>query len=556
VTDQHSPQGPVISRRRLLQSGAALAAASALSAYLPGSVRDAIAAPSTDPFDPSKIKHVVLLMQENRSFDHYFGTLSGVRGFSDPTAIKLPTGRSVFYQPDSDNPDGYLLPYHIDTTTTSGQAMPSLSHAWQIQHAAWNQGANDGWLRAHIAADTEKNGPYTMGYYEQADIPFQYALANHFTILDNYHCSVLGPTHPNRYMWQTGTVDPNGLAGGPALDNNESYGGSPYSWKTFSEILQDSGISWKCYQQLYATNTAGTQPSTPAELGTLLNNYGTNMLNNFVQFVNAPQDVPFGLYQNANFGSTLFGSPNGNGLSGQDPSLINPYTGAPFDLTTNFEEDCYNGTLPKVSWIFPPATDSEHPSYLPAAGAEFVASKLAALAANQELWNSTVFILDYDENDGQFDHVVPITPPAGTADEFVTLESPGGTPGGGLPVGSGFRVPAIIISPWTVGGYVYSEPSDHTSVLRFLETVLFDGEAVNPNISAWRRETFSDLSGAFQSASTAAPTDPAFSYSAVSSELTTQVANTSGSTELPAPKFPTADQTSPTQEPGSRPGIG
>ena len=149
-------------------------------------------------------------MQENRSFDHYFGTLSGVRGFGDPRAMRLANGRSVFAQPDPDNPDGYLLPYHLDSSTSAAQAVPSLSHAWQIQHASWANGKMDGWLRSHIAADSDTNGPFTMGYYTSADIPFQYALANAFTICDNYFCSVLGPTHPNRYMWMTGTVDPDG----------------------------------------------------------------------------------------------------------------------------------------------------------------------------------------------------------------------------------------------------------------------------------------------------------------------------------------------------------
>jgi phospholipase C len=267
--------------------------------------------------------------------------------------------------------------------------------------------------------------------------------------------------------------------------------------------------------------------------------------------------VPFGLYQNAGYGSTLFGSPNGNGLGGKDTSITNPYTGAPFDLTTNFEEDCFNGTLPTVSWIFPPSTLSEHPTFLPAAGAEFVASKLAALASNSDLWNSTVFILDYDENDGYFDHVTPPLPPAGTANEFVSLESPGGTPGGGLSVGAGFRVPCIIISPWTVGGYVCSDPFDHTSVLQFLEAILFNGEEVNPNISAWRRATFGDMTSAFQSTPVStAPTDPNFTYSATSAELAIQTANTSGATKLPLPAIPRAAQTVPTQTSGTRPTIG
>src|SRR5580658_3306074 len=260
----------VISRRRFLQGGAAAAATAALSAYLPAALRQAIAGSSNAAFDVSQVKHIVLLMQENRSFDHYFGALSGVRGFSDPNAKTLATGKSVFYQPDAANPDGYLLPFHLDTTTTSGQAIPSLSHQWQIQHASWNHGNMDGWLRAHIASDSDTAGPYTMGYYEQADLPFQYALANAFTICDNYFCSVLGPTHPNRYMWMTGTVDPTGANHGPALDNSITNG--TYSWPTMAEFLQNNGVSWKCYQQLYSTNTAGTQPTTVATLSSLLNN--------------------------------------------------------------------------------------------------------------------------------------------------------------------------------------------------------------------------------------------------------------------------------------------
>jgi phospholipase C len=552
--------GRVISRRRFLQGGAAAAAAAAFSAYLPVALRDAIAGSLEDDpaFDVSQVKHVVLMMLENRSFDHYFGTLSGVAGFSDSSALVLPGGQSVFHQPDPGNPDGYMLPFHIDSTSTDGQAMPSLSHAWQIQHAAWNGGAMDGWIRAHVATDSAAAGPYTMGYFEQSDIPFQYALANAFTICDHYHCSVMGPTHPNRYMQMTGTLDPTGAHGGPALDNNETFGDSPYNWTTMAQFLQNAGVSWKCYQQLYATNTSGTQPYSPSTMSSLLNNYETNVILNIQAIQNAPQNVPFGLYQNAAYGSTLFGSTNGNGLGGRDTSITNPYTGQPFDLTTNFEEDCYNGTLPSVSWIFPPAENSEHPSYLPAAGAEFVASKVAAVAANAQLWNSTVFILHYDENDGQFDHVPPITPPRGTPDEFVSLESPGGTPGGGYPVGSGFRVPCIIVSPWTVGGYVSSEPFDHISTLQFIEQVFLSGRAVNTNISAWRRETFGDLTSAFQSGPGAGtpPSDPNFTYSSVSSELDRQTANTSGSTKLPAPVFPRANQTAPSQVSGSRPQAG
>ena len=184
-------ESPRFTRRRLLGSAAGVAAAAALD-LLPPNVRRAVADASAGPASLKDIKHVVLLMQENRSFDHYFGTLAGVRGFDDPDALKLAGGRSVFYQPDADNPSGYLLPFHLDTRTTNAQKMPSTSHAWAVQHEAWNGGKMDNWLPAHRKADGSK-APYVMGYHTRADIPFQFALAEAFTICDAYHCSVLGP---------------------------------------------------------------------------------------------------------------------------------------------------------------------------------------------------------------------------------------------------------------------------------------------------------------------------------------------------------------------------
>ena len=150
-----------------------------------------------------------------------------------------------------------------------------------------------------------------------------------------------------------------------------------------------------------------------------------------------------------------------------------------------FEYDAINDRLPAVSWIIPTSTQSEHPDYMPAAGAAFVASKIDAIAANPEVWAKTAFILNYDENDGIFDHVAPPVPPPGTPHEFVE----------GVPIGAGFRVPCIIVSPWTAGGWVCSQPFDHTSVLQFLEK--FTGVR-EPNISDWRRKTFGDLTSAFR----------------------------------------------------------
>jgi phospholipase C len=198
-----------------------------------------------------------------------------------------------------------------------------------------------------------------------------------------------------------------------------------------------------------------------------------------------------------------------------------------------FEYDAQNDKLPAVSWIIPTSYQSEHPEFMPAAGAAFIASKIEAIASNPDVWAKTVFILNYDENDGIFDHVVPPTPPDGTPHEFVN----------GLPIGAGFRVPCVIVSPWTTGGWVCSQPFDHTSILQFLEQ--FTGVR-EPNISTWRRNTFGDLTAAFRFRHTSRkqPKLPDTNEPLI-------LANYS-SVNLPRPILPGTDQQLPQQEKGRR----
>lgn len=106
-----------LTRRRLLTSAAGTAAFSAAVSLMPANLQRVLAQPAPRSGSLRDVEHVVVLMMENRSFDHYFGTLSGVRGFDDPTAVTLSTGKSVFHQPDPQNPDGYLLPFHLDTAS-------------------------------------------------------------------------------------------------------------------------------------------------------------------------------------------------------------------------------------------------------------------------------------------------------------------------------------------------------------------------------------------------------------------------------------------------------
>ena len=320
-----------MTRRRLLGSAARLAVAAAAAAAMPPNVRRALAREPRGRGSLREVRHVVLLMQENRSFDHYFGTLAGVRGFDDANAIALSTGRSAFYQPDPANPRGYLLPFHLDTRVTSAQKIPSTSHAWSVQHRAWNGGRMDNWLPAHRNVDGA-NAPYVMGYHTRADIPFQFALAEAFTICDAYHCSVMGPTWPNRMYWMTGTIDPEGMAGGPIIQNEVPPDG--FGWTAYAERLERAGVSWKVYQQD--------------------DNYGCNMLENLRAF------------RQAGYNTGLRRKGLTHGPEGQ------------------FEYDAINDRLPAVSWVIPTSTESEHPDFMPAAGAAFVASKIDAIAANPD----------------------------------------------------------------------------------------------------------------------------------------------------------------------------
>jgi len=412
-----------IGRRDFLQSAAVASAISAI-----GATGAEAAVQGKAPGKLADIDHFIILMKENRSFDHYFGTLRGVRGFDDPAAIRA-DGSSVFRQPDPVSPDGHVLPFRLNTLKTNAQRYHALDHGWGPLHASWNGGAMDNWIPSHRESDGEI-GPMTMGHLAREDLPYYFALADNFTICDAYHCSVFGPTHPNRYYLMTGTIDPNARYGGPALDNN----GTVYSWETYPERLERAGISWRVYHEE--------------------DDYGCNMLKYFSQFQQAPRTSS--LYENA--------------------LRDRPFYELLWDIR--------HGKIPQVTWIVPPSHLSEHGDYLPAAGEDHTNQILQALWSNPKMWAKTALILNYDENDGLFDHVAPPVPPPGTPDEYVN----------GLPIGLGFRVPCMVISPFSHGGYVSSRVFDHTSVLRLLET-RFGVEI--PNLSKWRRETCGDLADAF-----------------------------------------------------------
>jgi len=417
------------------------------------------------------IRHIVFFTQENRSFDHYFGALHGVHGFGDHVTLTLTNGNSVLYQP---NGASYELPFH-----TSILSIADLAHSWSDAHQEWDNGWHDQWVPAK---STE-----SMAYYERSDIPYHYALADAYTVCDEFHCCALTSTDPNRLYVFSAMIDPNGIAGypnaGPVTANTEPSTGWGTNWLTYAQVLQKAGVSWKVYQAS--------------------DNYDDNALAWFYAFKNAATTSP--LYQ--------------NGMA----DVAN--------LTNGFAADVSNNVLPSVSWIVGPDYGSEHPSYEPGVGANILQNLINSLAANSNVYNSTVFIYNIDEGDGFFDHAVPINPPTGTSSEFVT----------GQPIGLGERVPCIIVSPWSRGGYVDSQVFDHTSVLRLIEK--WTGVPV-PNLSAWRRQVCGDLTSALDFA------HPNYSYPSnfLNNAANTETVNysTAGTTATPP-----GTQTVPVQEAGS-----
>ena len=448
--------------------------------------RAAAAAPKSGSL--KDIEHVVILIQENRSFDHYFGRLSGVRGFGDRR------GRSAFFQTGLNGKK--LHPFHLPKS-----CLPDLSHEWGPQHRSWNGGRMDRFLRSHELTDVPTaaqnpepagTGVETMGYYERSDIPFYYALADAFTICDGYHCSVIGPTDPNRLMSMSATIDPDGKHGGPLVETlvkTRAAAAGHFTWTTMPERLQAHGVSWKAY-----TDTPG--------LG-----QGDSVLPYFKAYAS---------------GSELYDR-------GIKPSF-----------PADFMADLDHGTLPRVSWLTPGLLANEHPGFSSALAGELVTRQIVeALISHPKIWARTALFITWDENGGFFDHVAPPTPPKGTKGEFLTV-SPLPSNGAGIrgPIGLGMRVPMLVVSPFSRGGLVCSDVFDHTSMLRFLET-RFGVEV--PNLTAWRRKVTGDLTSAFNFAAAPRTSAP-------------RLATPSGTTTCPVPRTPVTvpSQPFPRQERGRR----
>lgn len=459
-------------RRHFLRAAGAGAAGS----MFPSLIDRALAIPANRRTGSIRdVEHIVIHMQENRSFDHYFGMLNGVRGFGDPRPLRLSGGHSVWAQPSAQHPDGYVLPFHGDSKTTRSFKVDGADQSHQENMHIFNRGRYDRW--GHSGALHKR-----MLHYTASDLPFYYALADAFTICDAYHCSTMTQTYPNRLHIFTGCNGGGAVGGDPEMSNygedetpsadmaeDHELREGAYYWTTYAERLHAAGISWKVYQEY--------------------DNFGDNLLSLFPPFRPAPKDSE--LYRRGR--SWVSEQKHGADRQRSDGE----------QLVEAFRRDVQTGSLPQVSWIVTAADLSEHPEAEPSKGEHITAQLIKALVDTPEVFAKTAFILNYDEAGGFYDHVPPPVPPVGNYRGHSTVPLDGETKDYGTsavpepgkhPIGLGIRTPTIIVSPWSRGGFVCSELLDHTSVLQFVEKRFGVRE---PNISAWRRSVCGDLTSAF-----------------------------------------------------------
>jgi phospholipase C len=473
-----------MSRRDFLRQLAQAGGASAVLATFPPAIQRALAVPANQRTRSLQdVEHIVVLTQENRSFDHYFGTMEGVRGFGDPFPVPVKdrlnqfSRKTVFVQPSLGGapvpgrpnwPQSRpIAPFHLNTTQDfSVMRVSGTPHSWVDAQAAWDHGRMNDWCAA------KQN--HSLGYFAEADLPFQYALARAFTLCDHYHCAVQTGTNTNRLFLWTGHNDPLGQGGGPSTDNSHDNfnpdSNTDYRWMTYVERLQAAGVSWQVYQNM-------------------ADNFTDNPLAGFRSFRDA-------WYQRPGYSQAL----RDRGITTRDLDLL--------------KADVLANRLPQVSWVVATAEGSEHPGpSSPAQGADYTARLLDALTANPEVWSKTVLLINFDENDGFFDHLPPPSVPSyisydadpakaqragdstvDTTGEYHHLLNGSDARTLHRPYGLGPRTPMYVVSPWTKGGWVNSQVADHSSVLRFIAARFGVQE---PLISPWRRAVCGDLLSCF-----------------------------------------------------------
>lgn len=458
------------SRREFLRKTLLFSGAAGIASFMPGSIQRAFA---IDPEMGSTFldaEHIVILMQENRSFDHTLGTLSGVRGFNDPRSIRLPNGLPVWYQMDKEGKT--YAPFRLNLKESKVTWMGSLPHSRASQVDAFNQGRYDHWLLSKQSGNKQYAAmPLTLGYFTREDLPFHYALADAFTVCDQNFCSGMTSTTPNRSFFWTGKITEmkDGLQKANIRNDDFAYG--KMTWETFPELLEKNGITWRFYQ-----NETSCGGGFAGKERAWLSNFGCNLLEffqayhvkfkeNYIRNLETQvRDLPMQIskleekspsseeqaikiradirkksevleraekelkeYNRENYktlsdfakslNERAFTVNKGDNNYRSLESLNFKWKGKKGtlevpkgDVLYQFRNDVDTGRLPAVSWLAGPQNFSDHPS-APWYGAWYVSEVLEILTKKPEIWKKTIFIITYDENDGYYDHVKPFVVP-------------------------------------------------------------------------------------------------------------------------------------------------
>ena len=328
-----------------------------------------------------------------------------------------------------------------------------------------------------------------MGFLTRDDLPFHYALADAYTVGDDYHCSVISATGPNRIYLMSGTINADqshpgydGTAPHVAYDGGGNLQRNFLTWQSYVETLQNAGVSWRTYH--------------------CADDYGDNAPPYFATFakLDPTQTDPA-------TGQPGVPDPS-NPLYSRGVANISTDTGVETQNADNIaaalKADVLAGQLPQVSYVVDNQFFSEHPVTAPSNGAYFMRARPGGAQRRPGRVQ-----LDAGHRQLRRERRAVRPRPAagagagreGRVRQRHRLSEYGLT--APAPVGLGFRVPLILVSPWTRGGWVTSETADHTSVIQFLEkwTAALGKPAVSPNISAWRRKVCGDLTEAFDFAS-------------------------------------------------------
>jgi phospholipase C len=345
------------------------------------------AALAADPKPATPIKHFVVLMQENHTFDNYFGTYPGANG--PPADVCMP---KLINDPTAG----------CERREWIGQS-PTLDllHSSDVSAAQLDGGKMDGFVDVFTRRGIDDAKP--MGFYDDRDLPYYWNLADNYVLFDRFFASAAAGSVWNHMFWVTGTP------GNPKADVIPPEGFDSATTPTIFDRLTAKGVSWKFYVQNYDPRITAFNT--------------TNLIDN--DKLSQPIWVPLLAYKKYV----------------DDPALFSHIV----DME-QYYRDAAAGTLPAVSFIAP-AGSSEHPPGRIQAGQAFIRAIITELMRSKS-WDSSAFMWSYDDWGGWYDHVKPPQVDA---------------------YGYGFRVPALLVSPWARRGYIDSTQADFTSMLKFIE---------------------------------------------------------------------------------------